>query len=104
MKTNSFCLNRSKRYQLSIIDDTDDSTLSEDDSSINSFASLSSDIAADNMMNKMIALCIIAILLLHIDINLISNSTVPSTKDIHEQYNSGGMYLRSIINSDKPFN
>ena len=85
MKTDSFCLNRSKRHQLPIIDDTDDSTLSDDDFSINLIASLSSDIAADNMLNKMIAICIIAILLLYnIDMNLTSNSTVPSTKDKHE--------------------
>ena len=103
MKTDSFCLNRSKRHQLPIIDDTDDSTLSDDDFSINLIASLSSDIAADNMLNKIIAICIIAILLLYIDMNLTSNSTVPSTKDKHEQYDSGGTYLRSIINSDKPF-
>jgi len=100
MKTNSFCLNRSKRHQLPI-DDTNDSTLPDDDFSINLIASLSSEIAADNMLNKMIAICIIAILLLYIDMNLTSNSTVPSF-DSNGQYD-GGTYLRSIINSDKPF-
>jgi len=57
--------------------------------------------ATDNIMNKIIALCIIAILLLHIGIRL-GSSIIVFSFDSNGQYN-GGTYLRSIINSDKPF-
>ena len=56
--------------------------------------------ATDNMLNKMIALCIIAILLLHISIRL-GSSIIVFSFDSNDQYE--GTYLRSIINSDKPF-